>query len=83
MNTGRSKKFGFVVYKDKSSADNALSQGSHIVDGKQVFMCIYLLFYCNMLTYCKYVVRSVCYKPMIIICWSKNVLTMVDNGWQW
>ena len=36
MNTGRSKKFGFVVYRDKSSADNALSQSAHIVDGKQV-----------------------------------------------
>ena len=36
MNTGRSKKFGFVVYKDKNSADNALSQSSHVVDGKEV-----------------------------------------------
>ena len=35
-NTGRSKKFGFVVYKDKASAEKALSQNPHVVDGKEV-----------------------------------------------
>lgn len=38
MNTGRSKKFGFIEYRDKASADKALEQSLHIVDGKEVLL---------------------------------------------
>eukprot|EP00795_Rhopilema_esculentum_P002845 gene2845-1080_t len=35
-NTGRSKKFGFVVYKDSDAAEKALSSGPHIVEGREI-----------------------------------------------
>jgi hypothetical protein len=36
METGQSRGFGFVTYRQPSSAALAIQQGSHIVDGKIV-----------------------------------------------
>ena len=34
--TGNSRGFGFVTYKDNSAAENAVNSGSHRIDGKIV-----------------------------------------------
>ena len=34
--TGNSRGFGFVTYKENSSAENAVASGSHKIDGKIV-----------------------------------------------
>ncbi|XP_060556822.1 RNA-binding protein Musashi homolog 2-like [Ruditapes philippinarum] len=36
--TGKSRGFGFVTYRDPSSVDTVLSVPAHIVDGKQVYL---------------------------------------------
>ncbi len=36
MNTGRSKKFGFVTFQDPEDAQKAVESGPHFVDGKEV-----------------------------------------------
>jgi hypothetical protein len=43
--TGNSRGFGFVTYKENSSAENAVASGSHKIDGKIVsFIHISLYF---------------------------------------
>ena len=34
--TGRSKGFGFVTFKDPKCVDSVLSQGEHSIDGRQM-----------------------------------------------
>ena len=39
--TGNSRGFGFVTYKDNSAAENAVNSGSHRIDGKIVsWFCV-------------------------------------------
>ena len=43
--TGNSRGFGFVTYKDNSSAENAVNSGSHKIDGKIVVFVFLFFFY--------------------------------------
>ena len=38
--TGKSRGFGFVTYKDPSCVETILSVTAHIVDGRQVSCCV-------------------------------------------
>jgi RNA recognition motif-containing protein len=39
--TGNSRGFGFVTYKENSSAENAVASGSHKIDGKIVSLFLF------------------------------------------
>eukprot|EP00112_Aurelia_sp_Birch-Aquarium-sp1_P006314 Seg1699.5 transcript_id=Seg1699.5/GoldUCD/mRNA.D3Y31 product="hypothetical protein" pseudo=true protein_id=Seg1699.5/GoldUCD/D3Y31 len=36
MNTGRSKKFGFVVFRNNDAAETAVNSGPHHIEGKEI-----------------------------------------------
>ena len=40
--TGNSRGFGFVTYKENSAAENAVNSGSHRIDGKIVLTLEYI-----------------------------------------
>lgn len=47
--TGKSRGFGFVTFKDPSCCETVLAVKTHIIDGRQV-CAFYILFFLNLIS---------------------------------